>query len=105
MLDGVERDPHTGVTDGVDVDLEPVGVEDANGLLQPFGGPVRQPARVRRVLVWLQQEARSRLDHTVGEELHRAGGQPGGRDVVGLEGALALRETRCADESTSRDRP
>ncbi len=76
VLDGVERHAHAGITDGVDVDLEAVGVERAHRFLQAVCRPVGQAAGVRRVFVRLEQVARAGLDHAVGEELDRVGPNP-----------------------------
>ncbi len=75
MLDGIERHAHPTVTDGVDVDLEAVGVERSDRFGEAFRAPVGEPAAVRRVLVRLEKETSASFDHTVGEELDRAGGE------------------------------
>ena len=71
VLDGVQGRADAAVTDGVDVDLEAVGVEGGDRLRQLLRRPVGQSARMRGVLVRLEQGGGAGLDDAVGEELHR----------------------------------
>ena len=94
MFDRIERDPHAGITDRVDVDLEPIGVERAHRFFQALRSPVGQAACMWCVLVWLEEKSGPGLDHTIGEELDGPRGQPARRRAVGHESLLGFEKPR-----------